>query len=198
MIIGLDLAGVETRPTGFATLENNNINTSVLYTNEEIINHVKKHKPRLIAIDAPLSLPLGRKSINKRGPHFRICDLNLKNLGIKFFPITLGPMRVLTKRGMYLKKKLYRYKVIEVFPGATYDMFRIHRKDRKSIIDWIKGMGFKLFSKNLSQHELDAATCAITGLLFLNNKTMHLNGPDGTIIIPKMICSCNLYTLATQ
>ena len=106
-IVGIDLAGVEKRPTGFCFLEGMKVKTSLLFTDEEIIEEVKKAKPSIVAIDAPLSLPKGRKSIEERTDiHLRECDRELLRRGIKFFPITLGPMRKLTERGIKLKKKL--------------------------------------------------------------------------------------------
>ena len=81
-------------------------------------------------------MPKGRKSIDKRdGNHFRECDIKLRKEGIRFFPITLGPMRKLTKRGMKLKRKLEKMGVgvFEGFPGASYDRLGVPRKDRKKI-----------------------------------------------------------------
>jgi len=61
----------------------------------------------IVAIDAPLSLPTGRKSIEqKTGVHLRECDKELLKRGIKFFPVTLGPMRKLTSRGITLRRIL--------------------------------------------------------------------------------------------
>jgi hypothetical protein len=37
LIVGLDLAGVETRPTGFCLLAEMKAKTCLLYTNEEIL-----------------------------------------------------------------------------------------------------------------------------------------------------------------
>ena len=53
-IIGLDLAGVETRPTGFCLLEDLIAETCLLYTDREIIQKATECNPALIAIDAPL------------------------------------------------------------------------------------------------------------------------------------------------
>ena len=95
-IVGLDLAGVETRPAGFCTLEDWNVKTCVLYDDEEIIKKIQATKPKLVAVDAPLSLPAGRKSIDERtGTHLRECDRELLRRRIRFFPVTLGPMRKL-------------------------------------------------------------------------------------------------------
>jgi predicted nuclease with RNAse H fold len=77
-VVGLDLSGVETRPSGFCTLHGTKAVTSLLYTNDEILTSVHAASPQIIAIDAPLSLPPGRKSIEQRtGVHLRECDKKL-------------------------------------------------------------------------------------------------------------------------
>jgi len=104
---------------------------TIIHTDEEIFDYVEKEKPALIAIDAPLNLPPGRKSMeDKNEEHFRPCDRELLSAGIRFFPITLGPMRLLTKRGIHLKRVLTRrgYAVIEVYPGAAQDIWHTGRK----------------------------------------------------------------------
>lgn len=86
-IVGLDLAGVETRPTGFCIFSRTKVETSLLYTNNEVLRKTEETKPCVIAIDAPLSLPSGRKSLEDRtGVHLRESDRELLGRGIKFFP----------------------------------------------------------------------------------------------------------------
>ena len=106
-VIGIDLAGSLKRKTGICFLiENNILSCKIVFTDEEIIEYIKLYSPDLIAIDAPLNLPPGRKTLEDRnGEHFRPCDRELLKRGIRFFPITLGPMRSLTKRGISLKNK---------------------------------------------------------------------------------------------
>ena len=104
-IVGLDLAGVETRPTGFCLLKGMAVETDLFYTDKEIIEQTLLSSPKLVAIDAPLYLPPGRTSLEDRtGPHLRESDRELLKIGIKIFPATLGPMRKLTVRGMRLRK----------------------------------------------------------------------------------------------
>ena len=125
-VVGIDLAGSSKRNTGICTLRRDNIiSCTIVRTDPEIIHYIEKENPALIAVDAPLNLPPGRKSIeDKNGEHFRPCDQELLRRGIRFFPITLGPMRLLTKRGIHLKRVLTRrgYPVIEVYPGAAQDI----------------------------------------------------------------------------
>lgn len=52
-IVGLDLAGVDSRPTGFCVLEGLKAETSLAYGDKEIIRWIDEVKPRIIAVDAP-------------------------------------------------------------------------------------------------------------------------------------------------
>lgn len=189
LVIGLDLAGVETRPTGFCSLHEMKVKTSLLYSDKKIIQKIKELKPRVIAIDAPLTLPKGRKSIEERtNIHLRECDKELLKRRIKFFPITLGPMRKLTERGIKLKKLLESegFKVIEVYPGAAQDVLNIPRKQKglDKLRKGLEKLGFKGLTKDMSDHELDAVTSAFVGKLFLEGKSETLGNENG-IVMPK-------------
>ncbi|MEM4332462.1 MAG: DUF429 domain-containing protein [Candidatus Micrarchaeia archaeon] len=189
-IIGIDLAGSEKRDSGLAIMRKNVfIHVGIVHTDNEILKIIKEAKPKLVAIDAPLTLPKGRKSINQKNDvHFRECDIQLRERGIRFFPITLGPMRMLTKRGIKLKKQIekQRRRVIEVFPGASYDIWNVERKNKGKILGLFKKMGFKFVKRVYTQDEIDAMCCAITGLFALKKKATSLNGKDGCIFIPKL------------
>ncbi|MEM2351058.1 MAG: DUF429 domain-containing protein [Thermoproteota archaeon] len=189
--IGIDLAGVETRPSGFAALdESMKVVTMTIYGDGEILREVDRFKPVVIAIDAPLSLPKDRVSLDVRSKvHLRECDRELLRRGIRFFPITLGPMRTLTKRGIKLKNILESlgYNVIEVYPGGAQDIFGIPRKTA-SIEGLRKGLA-RLRIKGLrglrSHHELDAVTAALVAKMFYEGDYEAYGDPEeGQIIMP--------------
>jgi HemK-like putative methylase len=190
-ILGLDLAGSEKRKTGVALLNENLIAQCLsVFEDKEILDLVEKEKPCLICIDAPLSLPKGRKEINKKSKvHFRACDLELRKRKIKFFPITLGPMRKLTERGLKLKKILEKkYEVIEVYPGASQDILNIKRKGEgeNKLKKGLENFGIKIIGKKIDDHQLDAITAAFTGFLYKKKKAIALGEKsEGQIIIPK-------------
>ncbi len=132
-IVGLDLAGVENRPTGFCILRGMEAKTCLVYKDQDILQKVRESIPKVVAIDAPLCLPPGRKSIEERTSiHLRESDRQLLKMGIKLFPITLGPMRKLTHRGIQLKNIFEAQKlvVIEAYPGGAQDVLGIPRKQR--------------------------------------------------------------------
>ncbi|MEM5878919.1 MAG: DUF429 domain-containing protein [Candidatus Aenigmatarchaeota archaeon] len=192
-IVGIDLAGSEKQTTGFCFMDENlNCKTLALHSDKEIIEESLKRNPDIISIDAPLSLPKGRKTIEQKGPHLRACDRELIKMKIKFFPITLGPMRSLTKRGMKLKKFFERkgYKVIESFPGAAQDILGISRKKkgieklRKALIKF--GFRGDVEKEKITDDELDAITSALIGKLFLENNYLAIGDPEeGLMILPK-------------
>ena len=193
--LSLDLAGVPTRPTGICILRGLNAETSLAFTDEELITVAESCQPAIITIDAPLSLPPGRKTIEDRnGEHLRECDRELLKRKIKFFPITLGPMRTLTKRGIALKKKLEHLgcPILECYPGGAQDIFGIPRK-QKGLNEMFKGhrkLGIKGLKNSMSDHELDAVTGAYVGKLFLEgNAEFYGNLEDGAIVMP--LCPTN-------
>lgn len=189
-VVGLDLAGVETRPTGFCTLTEMNAQTCLVYTDKEILEKTISSNPQIVAIDAPLSLPPGRKSIDERTDiHLRESDRELIKMGIKLFPITLGPMRKLTARGIRLKSILEAQKlvVVEVYPGGAQDVLGIPRKQRglEALLSGLEKLGIKGLNRDISDHELDAVTCAYVGKLFLEGKAVGYGEPNQVIVMPK-------------
>ena len=189
-IVGLDLAGVESRPTGFCILENMKAEISLIYTNEEILSKIGKTNPRIVAIDAPLSLPPGRKSLEEgTGAHLRESDRELLKKGIKFFPVTLGPMRKLTERGMKLKRILEaeNFTVIEAYPGGAQDVLRIPRKQKglSNLKVGLENLGIEGLDGKMSDHELDAVTCAYVGKLFLEGQAVTYGNPNDGIVMPR-------------
>jgi hypothetical protein len=110
-------------------------------------------------------------------------------MGIKFFPLTLGPMRKLTMRGIRLKKALENlgFKVIESYPGAAQDLMGLPRKKsleklKVGLIQRVKG-GLR---EAVTEHELDAVTCALVGRMYLEGNYIALGDPEEVLmILPK-------------
>lgn len=193
-VVGLDLAGSPHRATGGCVLRSKrSLDVSVLGSDDEIVAAVRRARPALVVMDAPLSLPRGRATIEDRsGPHFRACDRELRRLGIRFFPLTLGPMRMLTVRGMTLARRLERHgvTVVEGYPGASQDLLGLPRKKVGTSILQARlrdqGFGGPLRSRELTHDELDAVTIAWTGLLFLRGKGMLIGDPgEGLMLLPR-------------
>jgi predicted nuclease with RNAse H fold len=190
VIIGLDLAGVESRPTGFCSLIGMKVETSLVYSDIDILAKIRESNPEVVAIDAPLSLPPGRKSLEERtGPHLRECDKELLKKGIRFFPLTLGPMRKLTSRGINLRRILEgeKFVVIETYPGGAQDVLGIQRKQKglEKLKTGLENLDIIGLSVQMSDHELDAVTCAYVGKLFFEGKNVTYGALNEGIVMPK-------------
>jgi predicted nuclease with RNAse H fold len=192
LVVGVDLAGSPRRNTGICLLKGMTVASfATLHADEEVLAFIDEARPDLVAIDAPLSLPPGRRSIeDRRGEHFRSCDRELLKRRIRFFPITLGPMRSLTTRGIRLKETLVQrgYEVIEIYPGAAQDLWKIPRK-QGGLLKLRRGLeklGLKKLARGMNGDELDAVTGALVGRLYLQGKAEVLgNFDEGAIVIPK-------------
>ena len=193
-VLGLDLAGSPHRSTGWCVIfPGRRARVGVAHTDSEIETLAEETKPALIIIDAPLSLPRGRRTIEDRtGPHLRECDRELLRRRIRFFPLTLGPMRMLTVRGMRLARRLGRagFRVVEGYPGAAQDLLGIPRKGR-GVDQLARGLG-RLGVRTagarseLSHDELDALTIAWVGREHLEGRSWVIGDPEeGLMVLPR-------------
>jgi predicted nuclease with RNAse H fold len=187
VVVGVDLAGSPRRPTGVCILRGVRARTRIAFTDEEILDTIAPARPDLVPIDAPLSLPAGRTTIHDRsGPHFRECDLELRRRGIRFFPITLGPMRMLTERGLSLKAKIEKlgHRVVECYPGGAQDVWGLPRQHRDLQGLWrgLEALGVRGLTEAMTGDELDAVTAAWVGRQFLLGKGEMLGGTEGILL----------------
>ena len=194
VVVGIDLAGSPKRDTGICLMHNKKIiDCRTVHTDEEIIAFVEKSETKIVGMDAPLSLPPGRKTLeDNNGVHLRECDRELLKRKIRFFPVTLGPMRMLTKRGIALKKKFKRMGIesIEIYPGGTQDIFGIPRKQHSmpKLLKGLEKLGIKGLRKEMNNDELDAVTGAYTVYLFVKGKAEILGDlKKSAIILPKKV-----------
>lgn len=191
LVIGIDLAGAAHRPTGACFLSGFRAETRLLFSDADILEAVLSAAPSLVAVDAPLNLPPGRRSMEDRnGAHYRPCDLELRRRGIPFFPITLGPMRGLTERGIMLRRRLERkgLRVVEMYPGGAQDVWKIPRakRDHDGLLRGLRKLGLKGLRRAASDHELDAASGALVGRLFLEGQAEVLGDFEtGAILLPR-------------
>jgi len=191
--VGIDLAGSERRNTGFCVMDSHmKCNTAVIHTDQDVLRLTSEAVPSVVSIDAPLFLPKGRESLDKPGPpHFRECDKELLGMHIKFFPISLGPMRMLTARGMRLRAALEAsgFEVIESFPGAIQDLLGMPRKQKglRELEEALRryGVGLGRPKGGFSGDELDAVTSALVGLMYRNGEYKAIGDPEeGLMILP--------------
>jgi len=191
--LGLDLAGSPKRPTGACIIDRKlQVQCCVLHSDDEIISLIKRSSPQVVAVDAPLALPMGRHCLGEHcrsREHFRACDLALRRMGIKFFPVTIGPMRTLTTRGIRLRKKLedLRFRVIETYPGAAQDLLKIRRKQHglESLQHSLTDLGCigDITTRELTGDELDAISCALVAKDYDEGKYLAIGNPTEIMMV---------------
>jgi uncharacterized protein YprB with RNaseH-like and TPR domain/predicted nuclease with RNAse H fold len=195
VVVGIDLRGNPKNPTGFAVCEGTKVRTKILYKDSEIIEATLASKPILVSIDAPLSLPRGRKSAfddspcRVEGGIVRDAERILWARRIQVYPALIQHMQGLTNRGIQLTKKLQDLglEVIESYPGAAQDILGIHRKrlDKSLLRDGLCQFGFEIAGQP-SHDELDAITSAMVGYFYLANAYEPIGADDeGYMIIPR-------------
>lgn len=159
-VVGIDLAGKPENETGFCFLQESEVETKVLHTDEEIIKGIERIQPDLIAIDAPFDFP--------EDGMYRDSDLELKDRGFKPLSPNFPGMKILVRRVKGLLKKIeeldFNPEVIEVFPQATGEILQLTP------------------SADVSEDEFDALLCAISGKKYLKNEYEDLNG----IVVPEV------------
>ena len=194
-IVGIDLTGSETRPSGWCLLEGEQASTRQLASDVDIISATLEAKPTLVSIDSPLSLPKGRLSVSDDDPGrkeygiTRYCERALKKRGINVYPCLIQSMQGLTARGMRLAAQLRSLgvPVIESYPGAAQDIMRIPRKRAglEFLKDGLAEFGIKgnYTKDSVSHDELDAITSALVGVFFWGGKFEALGNDDEEYLI---------------
>lgn len=201
-IVGIDLTGSAKRPSGWALIDGNQAQTSLLNTDADLLVNTINCSPDLVSIDSPLSLPEGRTTVSDDDPRrdeigiMRQCERTLKRRGVNVYPCLIPSMQRLTARGIQLADQFRAIglPVIESYPGAAQDIMDIPRK-RSGLSHLAKGLrDFGVrgdFENNgVSHDELDAITSAVVGLFFWSGRFEALgNENEDYLIIPDLSVS---------
>jgi len=196
IFFGVDLAGRIDEVTGIAAVSDKK---ELVFVNEvkpdiAIRNYIDYHRPVIIGIDAPLSIPNGKYGTYAS----RKCDRDLITLGIPTFATSM--LAQLTFRALTIQSVLTRkYQIIEVYPHATRLRMGIHDKEKnpKNTEKNREATQSRLsrFVKNmprsskvlLSADALDAILAAYTAYLHFNHLTEGIGDEtEGKIYIPKV------------
>ncbi|MBN2250867.1 MAG: DUF429 domain-containing protein [Candidatus Altiarchaeota archaeon] len=178
--IGLDLAGNPKNDTGFCILEIKDdkriVTTSILHSDQEILDRIKANDPEMIAIDAPLTYC----GMNRK------CDEDLREYGA--LPVTLKGMEVLARRGTDMTRAIGRmnYKAIEVYATASAKILGFYEKDEALMQKKLMGTDLEgaLHKRMLKRDELDAVFCALTAYLACKGAVEEVGDEAGKITIP--------------
>lgn len=197
-IIGIDLAGSDSRWSGWACISGRLVETHRIKTDEELIKATLDAKPAIVSLDSPLSLPPGTV-LNEEGTVerfekiYRASELELKRRGVSVFWCLLPTMQSLTLRGMKLARTLKEHglRVIESFPGAAQDILAMPRKG-KSVAQLSAalaefGLEGEFVTDLVSHDELDAITSALVGVFYLASFYEELGDEDtDDLIVPSL------------
>ena len=196
-VVGIDLTGSETRPSGWCLLEDARAETWRIKTDDELVSRIAAARPAVVSIDSPLSLPAGRLRVDDSDPTraefgiTRACERELRRRCVGVYPTLLPSMQALTARGMRLAERIrgLGFGVIEGFPGAAQDILGIPRK--KASLEYLRdglarfGIAGEFTSRRVSHDELDAITVAVTGLFYLAGRYEALGDEEeGRLIVP--------------
>jgi predicted nuclease with RNAse H fold len=209
IFLGIDLTSSEAKPSACVGLDGRSrlVYFGFAAKAEDIVALVDFYSPEVVAIDAPLSLPLGLCCLEatcscepESGRKARQCDYELRRLGIPCYPTSKKTfIKDLIYRGIALKTGIRRDakqagQVIEVYPFASKVRLFGQTVPRKTTR---QGMSFHRarlaeILPDLEQyldvfdHDLcDAAMAAHTGLLHGQGRAQALGDPqEGLIFIP--------------
>lgn len=204
--LGIDLAASPRRPSGYAVLDGRWGLRGLGRAGDdgEILALAQKVQPRLVAIDAPLSLPRGLCCLEESCPcralaadGLKLAEGELLRRGIPLFPTTKrGIVKGLAYRGISLARALRAagFAVVEVYPyankvrllggrppGKGTNMGR--QQLRRALEPFIPGLA--ACPGPLDHDRLDALVAALTACLHAQGPCEALGDPEeGLIFVP--------------
>jgi predicted nuclease with RNAse H fold len=200
--IGIDLAGVERNPTGVVVLRAGRLERlGSVFTDEEIIGVAALAAPSggAVAINAPLTLPLGRCCLDddcrcryEPGVRSRQLELQLRRMGVPILATAL--IKILARRGLRLAAALREAgcaPVLEVYPFATLRLLGLPtggkrtEAGRRRIHAALQPLVPGLDHPRATEHELDAVVCALTAELWLAGRARAVGlAEEGMMVVP--------------
>lgn len=206
MFLGIDLTSSAAIPSACVCLDGK---LDLVYQgwqtgDDDIVEVVVCHSPRVLAIDAPLSLPAGLCCLEENcacqplsGEKGRRCERELARLAMPcFFTTKRSIIKEMVYRGIRLKRRLEEkgFEVIEVYPYAS--KVRLFGrppvpKSRRCGLEWLKvrlqGLPWRVPGLEQWDHNMcDAAIAAYTAYLYSRGMTEAVGkAEDGVIHIPR-------------
>ena len=207
LVFGIDLSSTETKPSAFSGLDDK---LQVGYfgfvlKDNDILTILKFYSSQVIAIDAPLSLPMELHSPEESPPcqaitpqKGRACERELAKLGIPcYFTTQKSIIKDLVYRGIKLKNKLCQagFNSVENKAHACYVRLfgkPLPRKTTPQGIACLKAClgellpSFKPYLSMFDHNLCDAAISAYTALLYCQNRVAAVgNDREGLIFVPQ-------------
>ena len=208
-VLGIDLSASPKRPSEYALLDGQAMLHQLDHfdTFDELFGFLEVHRPSVIAIDAPLYLPLGLDCLEEHhscshvlDQKGRVSEQELARMHIGcFFTTKRSIIKTLIYRGMKLSKDLAErgYQVIEVYPYATKVLLfgdKIPPKNSPQGLAFLKEKLSKLidgldpYLDGLNHDRCDALLAAYTASLHCENQTDLLGiAEEGFMVVPKLL-----------
>lgn len=193
-VVGLDLTASKAKPTGVALLDGLKTQTTSLESDDEILDYIRKAKPRIVSIDSPLGLPGGGDQVQPFAGIVRVAENDLSSVGIPAYPALIDSMKPLTLRGIRLRRQIEALPdkpvVIESYPGAAQDILCIPRKQKglELLRAGLRELGLRGPGLETESHdEMDAITSAIVGRYYEIGRYEPMGVPaEAQLIVPKL------------
>ncbi len=207
--LGIDLTSTEAEPSACLGLDGESqlVYLGFLTENRDIVALLDFYSPQVIAIDAPLSLPLGLCCLEQSCPckpkfprKNKQCDQELRQQGIPCYPTSKNTfIKDLIYRGIELKTSVGREvkqagQVIEVYPFASKVRLlgkTIPQKTTEQRMSFLRDKlgdilpGPKPYLDTFDHDLCDAAVAACTALLYQQNRVEALgSSEEGLVSIP--------------
>ncbi len=177
---GVDLAGSCGRVSGVAVACDGVVwFVGGLHGDDEIVGVLLGWGVRVVAVDAPLSLP--------RSGWLREVDREMRRRGFRVLPPMWRGMRMLTLRGIQLSRVLEEYgvQVIETHPssavkcsGCSSAVEAACRVLDCSLVD----------VERLGRDEVDALVCAAVAHAYAAGRVVAVEAKDGVIYLLPRLC----------
>lgn len=207
--LGIDLSASPKRASFYALLDTGHNLTRLDHFRDfdELFELLQVHGPSVIAIDAPLSLPLGLDCLEESHPCSSILEqkgrsseqeLASMHIGC-FFTTKRSIIKTLIYRGLELRRELVTkgYEVIEVYPYATKVLLfgdKIPPKNSARGLAFLKERlapligGLGPYMNGLNHDGSDAILAAYTACLHHEEHTDLLGMPEeGYVVVPRLL-----------
>lgn len=213
LCLGVDLCASPSRASTLALINGDGELTELTLFKEyeELLSILEENSPSVIAIDAPLGLPLGLDCLEEdclcspvNQHKGRIAEVELAKMGIGcFYTGKKSIIKKLIYRGVKFRQNLNKqgHDVIEVYPYATKVMVfgdKIPSKSRPESLQHLRERlpilvpGAEPYMDRLNHDRSDAVLTAYTAYLHLKGETDSLGIPEESMIsLPKLHSSAS-------
>ena len=173
-VAGVDLRGSDRRPSGVAVISGRDLRVESLYSDEEIVDFLTRHKALVVAIDSPLS----------HSPSYRHVDRVMVRLGFRVLPPGWRGMSMLVERGVRLASRLSSMGVVVL---ETHPRSALKSSKCRGLGELASRLGLALPGR-LTRDEEDAVVASAVSLMYVEGAVVEVEGVDGRIYLLPPVC----------